>query len=424
MKLLPVQQLDRPVRALCHSQEVVLTAVSADPSLHSAASGTPARRLRLLFFYDAVYPESLGGVEHRNYQLARALARRGHDVTIAGWFEDRDREEPGVRYLRLPGRSGLYTPEGKRSTLAAIRLALAAARLDLSEYDAVESANIPYIHLVPLSVRAWVQRRPLFVTWHEYWGLYWRDYLPGIRWPAYAALEWVTAQLGTRTSAVSSFTAERLRRRRLRRQEIGLIPNGIPLDRIRSVATAEPGPPLVYAGRLLREKRLDLLLEAVGALPAREDEKLLTIIGDGPDRERLQRVAADLGVESRVEFTGRLPAPEDVWSRMTAARIAVQPSSREGFGMFPLEAMALGLPVVYCTSPESALPELVRTGVEGVETEADARSLARTLEWLLSNGEQVERLSRQARLRAAEYDWDAIAARFEAIIEQHARRRA
>jgi len=384
--------------------------------MQSPATDSPDRRLRLLFFYDAVYPESLGGVEHRNYQLARALARRGHEVTIAGWFDAVDSGDSGVRYLRLPGKAGLYTAEGKRSTLAAIRLALAAARLDLSQYDAVETANIPYIHVVPLSVRAWLQRRPLFVTWHEYWGLYWRDYLPGFRWPVYAALEWLAAQLGTRTSAVSTFTAERLRRRRLRKQEITLIPNGIPLERIRSVPIAEPGPPLVYAGRLLREKRLDLLLEAVRALPAREDGRLLTIIGDGPDRERLQRLAAGLGVEDRVEFTGRLPAPEDVWSRMTSARIAVQPSSREGFGMFPLEAMALGLPVVYCESPESALPELVRNGVEGVETPADAHSLARTLDHLLANPAEVERMAQAARLRAAEYDWDAIAARFEAMV--------
>lgn len=392
--------------------------VSEHPSPPPPADGSKSDdSLRLLFFYDAIYPENVGGVEHRNYQLAAALGRRGHRVTLAGWFAEPPESPPGVTHLRLPGRAALYNPSGRRSTLAALRLAMAAARLDLSRYDAVEAANIPYIHLLPLAARATFQRRPLVVTWHEYWGRYWREYVPGLVWPVYAAMEWVAAQLGTYTSAVSSFTGERLRERRLRRQPVPTIPNGIRLEEVRKATSTETGPPLVYAGRLLREKRLDLLLEAVGLLPF-AGEPLLTIIGTGPDEARIKSVAARLGVEDRVRFTGRLPAAEDVWSVMSGARIAVQPSSREGFGMFPLEAMALGLPVVYCESPESALPDLVRHDVEGIETAPDPTALAAVLERLMSDEGEVERvrLAAGARARAAEFDWDAIALRFEQLV--------
>lgn len=395
-----------------------MTAVSDRPSARPLEpTATPARSLRLLFFYDATYPESLGGVEHRNFQLAGALARRGHRVTIAGWFRDAPVAEAGVEYLRLPGRASLYNPEGRRSTLAAVRLALAAARLNLSRFDAIESANIPYIHLFPLAARAAFQRRPLFVTWHEYWGSYWREYVGRAAWPLYAGLEWLAAQTGTQTLAVSDFTAERLRRRRLRRQAVPVSPNGIPLARIREVATAEPGPPLVYAGRLLREKRIDLLLDAVALLPD-TDTPLLTIIGTGPDEARLRQLATNPAVRNRVHFTGRLPAPEDVWRTMSAAKVAVQPSSREGFGMFPLEAMALGLPVVYCESGESALSELVRHDVEGIETAATPAALAATIGRLLEAPGEVARLAHAARLRAEDYDWDTIAERFEHLVDQ------
>ena len=93
--------------------------------------------------------------------------------------------------------------------------------------------------------------------------------------------------------------------------------------------------------------------------------------------------------------------------------MAVQPSEREGFGLFPLEAMAAGLPVVYCESPESAVPELVRDGVEGICTAPEPKALAAALERLLADGEEWRRLHENAVKRASGYDWDEVARRIE-----------
>lgn len=379
------------------------------------------RPLSILLFYDCIYPESVGGVEHRNHELAKALIDRGHRVTLAGFASAPSRFAEGGEILPVgpPGR--LYSAEGKRSTSEAARLARAAARIDLEPFDVVEAANIPYAHLPVLAARCRRLRKPFVVTWHEYWGRYWKRYL-GAKWPVYAAVERLTVPLGARAVAVSRLTAERVQARR--GEEVRVIPNGIPAGRIREAAASEAGqgPPLVYAGRLLREKRIDLLLEAVARLAPGRPGALLAVIGDGPDRERLTDLAERLGLlgldgtgEGSVAFHGHLRSNADVWKRMGASRIAVQPSSREGFGLFPLEAMAAGLPVVYCESSESALGELVQPGVHGLCTAPEPEALADALDRLLSDPGEVRRLADNARAHAAGYDWPAVAAQTEGL---------
>jgi len=358
-------------------------------------------------------------VEHRNYELARVLVGRGHNVTLAGWTRDRQ-APPGVTVLALKHRTEIYSRFGKRKASAAVRLAAAATSIDVREFDIVEAANIPYLHLFPLAAKCRLSGTPLVVSWYEYWGSYWREYVGRWKWPAYYFVEWQSAQIGAGTSAISSLTANRLNRARRRGTRTRLLPAGIPYDRIRQAAgqALEPGPPLVYAGRLQSEKRLDLLLEAIVELGRAREGVLLQVIGDGPDRERLEQYSRDLKVESSVLFTGRLGTQEEVWHRLGSARLAVQPSLREGFGMFPLEAMAAGLPVVYCASDESALPEMVREGVEGVCVQPEPATLAGAIDSLLTDEGRRETLAIGAARRARGYDWTAVGERVEGFMTE------
>ncbi len=394
--------------------------------------------MKLLLLYETVYPDFIGGVEVRNYHLAVALARRGHEVTLAGFCGDLQTDLPNLRILSLGDLGSLYNAEGKRSTRQALRFAATIAnpaRLDLSPYDLVETANMPYIHLVPLAARCAAAGKPLLVTWYEYWGPYWKGYVGPRLAPAYRAVEWLTAQLGDGVTATSELTRGRLAEARRASSEVldvDLVPCGLEIHQVTAAASAataagendgSAGPPLIYAGRLLEHKRLDLLLHAVALLvPGFPPETpLLTIFGEGPDRPRLLSLAAELGIAERVLFRGHVEEDAEVWRELGRARLAVQPSAREGFGLFPLEAMAAGLPVVYCQSPESAVGELVRDGIEGIAVAPDPESLAAVLARLLQDGkdnEEWRRLSANAVERAAGYDWDAIAARIETICRQ------
>lgn len=379
-------------------------------------------RLNVLNVYDCLAPESLGGVEQRNLELATALARRGHRVTLAGWGSGASRPPAGVNRLLLPGVQPIHDSAGRRRIRAALRFALESYRLELGGFDLVDVANIPYLHLFPLAARCRRLPTPLVVTWHEYWGFHWRRYVGGPTWPAHALTERLAAGLGAEAVAVSRLTAERLGARR--DEPVTVIPNGVSVERIRAAAAAVhgEGPPLIYAGRLITDKRVDLLLRAVRRLKDNGVDRrfrapLLTVVGDGPDRPRLEGLAVELGISEAVVFRGKLPLVSDVWLEIGGARIAVQPSGREGFGLFPLEAMAAGLPVVYCASSESAVSELVRDGREGVRSHPEPEALAAVLAELLSprGAQRRAELGRAAAARAEAYDWDSVAARVEEL---------
>jgi glycosyltransferase involved in cell wall biosynthesis len=380
--------------------------------------------LGILFFYDCLYPRTVGGVEHRNHELGRALAARGHRVALAGFTATASAPFPGGEVVPL-GHADTLPGAGRRRSLGgALRLAAAAARLDLARFDVVETSNLPYFHLWPLARRCRRQGRPLVVTWHEHWGVRWRRFL-GWRWPIYALVERLCVPLGTRAVAVSRLTAAPVERRR--RAPVPVVPNGVPLAAVEAAAAgATAGAPLLYAGRLVREKRVDLLLAAVARLggtpagpPATAGESatpLLTVVGDGPERPRLEARAAELGLATRVRFRGQLATSAELWREMGGARLAVQPSAREGFGLFPLEAMAAGLPVVYCASPESAVGELVDHEVEGLASAADPEALAAALRRLLDDESLRLRMAAAARRRAAAYDWSRMAEDFERLL--------
>ncbi len=382
------------------------------------------RPLRWLFFYDCIYPESLGGVEHRNYELARELGRLGHEVVLSGWAEAPGEPHPNVRVQPVAKASRRYLARGRRSGLDALTLASQVHRIPLDGIDIVETANIPYLHLPFLAQRCRGRRIPLLVTWHEHWGRYWREHRPPRRfgpgmWRFYALCERLSLRFGTQAVAVSKLTADRVAR--VRGEAVEVVPNGIPFERIRDLA-AEPdptAPPLVYAGRLIPEKRIDLLIDATARLAATETGRrlasergaLLRIIGGGPAEDDLRAHIERERLAGIVDFAGRLPENEDVWRAVAGADLAVQPSAREGFGLFPLEAMAAGVPVVHCASPNSAVPELVRDGREGWASAADAGELARLLERLLGAPAEVAAASRAGLKRAAGYDWRQVANR-------------
>jgi glycosyltransferase involved in cell wall biosynthesis len=380
-----------------------------------------SRRLRILFVYETVFPDYIGGVEQRNFELASALARRGHQVVLSGFCRPLPGVPPNLTVAPLGPYRSLYNAAGRRSTRVAIGFAAAMRRIDLDGFDVVETANMPYLHLLPLALRCRRAGIPLVVSWYEYWDNYWRRYVGPWRAPAYRAVERVTAELGTAVWASSELTQRRLAARR--RGPVELVPCGIRFTEVERAAGSGAGwsagdaAPLVFAGRLIFHKRLDLLLQALAPIAGRlPQRRLLVVFGDGPERPRLQQLATTLGLGERVLFRGYVEDSAELWAACGQARVAVQPSEREGFGLFPLEAMAAGLPVVYCNSPESALPELVRPGREGVSVAAEPAALSAALAHLLTDDAARQHLAEGARARARDYDWDAIAARVESLL--------
>jgi glycogen(starch) synthase len=131
---------------------------------------------------------------------------------------------------------------------------------------------------------------------------------------------------------------------------------------------------LVFVGRLVSEKRADLVLQSLAALKARGVETTLTVIGDGPERANLEKLASALAVDDKVRFFGRCDQAM-IAGHLNRRKILVMPSIREGFGLVALEAIACGCVVV--ASSGSGLDDAVgdwavRTSSDDPGTLADA----------------------------------------------------
>lgn len=134
---------------------------------------------------------------------------------------------------------------------------------------------------------------------------------------------------------------------------------------------------LLAVARLTDQKGIDVAIRALAGLPA---DTALVVLGEGPERTTLQRLAQELGLERRVFLLGRVP---DVAAWLGRATVFVHPARWEGFGLAVLEAMLAGVPVV--ATNVSALPELVVDGESGVlvppdDAEALASGIARALD--------------------------------------------
>lgn len=188
------------------------------------------------------------------------------------------------------------------------------------------------------------------------------------------------------------------------RGAIQVVPNGLDVDRRAQRGVRTAAPSIVCVGRMEPQKRLGLLLEAVAEIPAGSGLRV-ELVGSGSDRDRLETLAVELGVDDRVVFHGHISAlARD--ALLDGAWLTVNASAREGWGLSVLEANARGVPALAYGVP--GLRDAVHDGVTGWlvdPAERLAPMLARTLE-LLAEPDVAERYSVAAIAWAASFSWE------------------
>lgn len=199
---------------------------------------------------------------------------------------------------------------------------------------------------------------------------------------------------------------------------ISVIPYGVDAERLRSSPSVEaaasalrrryPGPLLLFVGRLVPYKGLDVLMRAMTSV-----QGTLVLVGDGPQRAALETLARDSGVADRVVFAGEVREPELVaWYHACDLFTLPSVTRAEAFGMVQVEAMTCGKPVVSTALP-TGVPWVNRHGETGlVVPPGDVQALADALGHLVREPELRLQLGRQAQERAArEFTADRMAAR-------------
>lgn len=176
---------------------------------------------------------------------------------------------------------------------------------------------------------------------------------------------------------------------------------GNPTSNLREQLGLDERPVILYTGRLDAEKQMDVWLRAAAELLQSCDVQLL-VGGQGADRERLEGLAKELGLQNRVIFFGYLPEDQlpDVYRIADVYFIA---SPVELQSITGLEAIASGLPMVGVRA--GALPELIEHGNNGYLVEpGDWKAAAQALRQILDDSGQIEKMGMRSREMALEHD--------------------
>jgi len=196
-----------------------------------------------------------------------------------------------------------------------------------------------------------------------------------------------------------------------------IVPNGVDVSRF---ATAEPaelpeGRRLLFVGRLDARKGFPIAVRAFAALSEERPDLGFVVAGDGPERDAVQTLPADL--RSRVTMLGTVPNAE-LPSIARACDLYLGPATGgESFGVVLIEAMAAGLPVVASDTP--GYDEVVHDGVDGLLVPpSDPAALAVAAGRVLDEPALAARLAAAGRDRAREFDWPVVVERIEAVYER------
>jgi glycosyltransferase involved in cell wall biosynthesis len=316
----------------------------------------------------------MGGVETHVAEVARRLARTGHDVTVlttdvSGRLPAVDRWN-GVEIRRVrawPRKADYHVAPG-------IVPAMRRGRWDVVHVQSYHTL------VAPLAMAsAWSRSIPYVVTFHG--GGHSSRLRNALRRPQLAVLRPLLAR-AARLVAIAAFEidhyAERLR---LPRDRFVLIPNGADLPAgVASRPRETPGPPLIASvGRLERYKGHQHVVAALPHIIEQQPDARLWIAGSGPYRDELLALARKLGVEERVEVRAVASGDREAMARELAqASVVVLASEFETHPLAAIEAAALGCPVVVADT--SGLRELADRGfARAVADVSDSEQLSRAV---------------------------------------------
>ena len=310
------------------------------------------------FFPFSEKGEMRGGVEARAYYLAKNLVKLGHEVyVITSWEKGLKKEDyfSGIRVYRV-GKVN-YSQSG--SVLQRFKFMRGAYKKAVSlgiGFDIVDGYN--FTSYLPAYYAAKKMNAKSVATYHEVWAGQWLKKFGLYGLSGEIGERIVLAKKWDLFIAVSENTKKDLIKAGIKKP-IKVVYNGIDLNEFNFNVKKDNS--IICVARLVKNKRIDLLINAFKIIKKDYPEIKLKIIGVGPEEKNLKELA---GNDKNIKFFGFVKNKKDVLKEIKKSRLFVLPSEQEGFGIATIEAVACNVP--YIASDINVIKEVTENGKGGL----------------------------------------------------------
>ncbi|HWB54418.1 MAG TPA: glycosyltransferase family 4 protein [Tepidisphaeraceae bacterium] len=365
--------------------------------------------LRIGFYTDTALPK-LGGQEIVVDELARQFVEMGHKVNVlAPWprapMRTNDREFP-YAVARHP-------------RFYSTRRMVWAYRWFLLRWAKENQFDVLHCHgLYPCGYLATLCRDrlklPIVMTSHG-GDVY--EQSSRLRDPLLRSRYELAARSADRLISISDFTRRGLLRMGADENRIVNIPNGV---NFREFSTSTPRPAQIpddllpgkyflFIGRLVARKGVDTLLRATAQITSMPSDIRLAIAGGGDERDALQSLCRQLGLEHRVHFLGPVRGALKNYLFQNSICAIVPSHQWEAFGLVVVESYAAGRPVI--TTRHPGLADLVNEGITGFVVDPESvPQLAQAMQKMIDNPVATNQMGENAQSKARTFDWTDVAA--------------
>lgn len=363
-----------------------------------------SKPIKVALCTELFYP-IFGGVERRVYEMAERMQKYGATVTV---FTSTSDYKGSLKQdqVRCISPCTMKNPP-KRSLFRSIRYWLGTFNaLMRADYDVIDANG--HLAILPCALASIVRDKPMVSTIHDLYLGEWKKMYGGRSYFVGRMMELLSGFAARQSKKILTLNTTLQKKISssfgIDISKVQVLRSGIDVPYTRKVTKniKKVKNRVIYVGRLVPQKSVNVLIDSFRYV----DNAHLVVVGDGSDMQSLKEQASS---DKRITFLGKIPEYADVLKEIKKAEILVLPSTRESFGIVPMEAMICETPVI---STNTEGPRDYINGENSIIVPiGDSHAIADKINMLLSNRKSLEKMKKAGIATAEQFDWDNIVSR-------------